>query len=128
MKKFEGILAAIFFLALMSFGNPVQKAGCEIMKSGTFKYEGLLYENKIVINGDKHTEFHYGEKYKIESTIKWLNDCEYDATLVKSTLPNFPYNPGDVMHVKINKVDGSKIYITSTVNGKSWDSVLSKVK
>ena len=71
-----------------------EKANCEILHSGTFSYtDDDGDEVVVVIEGDNHTEYHKNKKYVIESTIKWVNDCEYNATLKNVTIPKFPPPP-----------------------------------
>ena len=49
-------------------------------------------------------------------------------TLIKATIPNFPYKKGDVMNVKIDKVEGNKIYYTSLIQGMSWKGMFTKME
>jgi len=125
------ILIALLGIVLLS--NTINtseygKKDCSIMHEGQFSYFVGKEEVEVKIDGLKHIEYHDEGKYVIESVIIWINDCEYNMTMTKVTIPNFPYGAGDVMNVKINKVKGMKIYYTSTVNGNSWDGVFIKRK
>ena len=116
----------LFGLTLVCLGftfNPSSE--CKILHSGTFKYYG---ENEIVvkIKGKKHIEYHNQGQYVIESKLQWVNDCEYNMTMTKITIPNFPYKVGDMMNVKVEKVVENEIYYTSTVKGQSWKGRLIK--
>lgn len=103
--------------------------GCSIMREGTFKYKDPDGDNVIVkISGEGVTEEHKNGKYILMSKIKWINDCEYENMLVMSTLPQFNLEPGTVMEVTIDKVEGKQIYFTATAKGKSYHNVLTKVK
>lgn len=112
----------------MSIINMSNVDDCSIMKNGSFEYGSRSGKVKVVIDGNAHIEYHNNGRYIIKSVIKWLNDCEYDMTMAEITIPEFPYSVGDVMNVKINKVDRNKIYYTSTVNGKSWEGEFRKIK
>jgi len=112
----------------MIFGFTDDSSGCKLLHKGTFKYGNTEKEIKVVIKGNKHTEYHNGGKYIIESKLDWVNDCEYNMTMTKITIPDFPYKVGDVMNVKINEVKENDIYYTSTVNGKSWKGKLIKIE
>jgi hypothetical protein len=107
-------------------GNLIEK-DCKIFHKGVFKYAGSKDEIKVVIKGKSHTEFHNNGKYIIKSKLEWVNDCEYNMTMLKVTIPNFPYQKGDVMNVKINEIKGNEIYSTSTVKGAVWKNKLLKV-
>jgi hypothetical protein len=82
---------------------------------------------KVEINGKSHIEYHDNGKYFIKSKLIWASDCEYNMTMTEITIPSFTYKAGDVMNVKINKVEGNNIYYTSTVQGKSWNGKLIKI-
>ncbi len=97
------------------------KTNCSILKHGKFKYIDIEDTSAyVIINNTKHIEYHNNNKYYIKSDIKWLSDCEYEMTMTEITIPNFPFKPGDLMNVKVNKIENEVIYYTSTVNGSSW--------
>lgn len=126
MKRIK-IIIAISVFALMSFSNQRTVDGdCKILHSGTFEYMAGKDKIKVVIEGESHTEYH--GKYIIQSKLTWVNDCEYNATLIKATAPDFPFPKGTVMNVKIDRVEGKTIYYTSTIKGQSWAGELKKLK
>ena len=127
MEKVSKILFSVIIFSIMSF-YVNSDSGCKILHSGTFKYANTVPEIKVVIKGNKHTEYYENGKYFIKSTLNWTNECEYDMTMTEITIPDFPYKTGDVMNVKINKVINNEIYYTSTVQGKSWEGQLIKLK
>lgn len=100
---------------------------CDLLKEGSFTYGPARDSIKVVIKGNKHTETHNNGKYTIESTLEWVNDCEYNTTLLSADLPDFPFKAGAVMNVKVIKVKGREIYYTSTVNGQSWPGKFTKL-
>ncbi len=106
----------------------VSDEDCLILHEGTFKYGDKDHEVKVVIKGKNHTEYHENGKYVIKSKLEWVNDCEYNMTMTKITIPNFPYGVGDVMNVRINEVVGNEIYYTSRVKEQSWTGKLIKQK
>jgi hypothetical protein len=104
------------------------KDSCSILKQGKFKYLDIEDTTAyFVIDKEDHTEYHNGGKYFIKSRLKWINDCQYEMTMLKNTIPDFPFKPGDVMTVTINKVEGDIIYYTSEVKEYKWDGRLLKV-
>lgn len=103
------------------------KLDCTMLHSGTFTYtDDSGNEVIVIIEGENHTEYHQDKKYVVESKIKWVNDCEYNATLTKATLPDFPYKKGTVMNVKVDRIEGNFIYYTGTVKGKNYKGSLKK--
>ena len=103
--------------------------GCGILRKGTFTYtdtEGDAVTVKIVDN--MVTEEHKGGTYILMSKIMWKGECEYDNMLIMSTVPGVQLEPGTVMNVVIDKVEGNDIYFTATARGKSYHNVLTKVK
>lgn len=130
MKNTVQILVVCFLTLLLLTSNNIriQPENCTILHEGTFEYGNSDFEVKVVIKGNKHTEFHANGKYIIKSKINWVSDCEYNMTMTKITIPNFPYKAGDIMNVKINKIEGKDIYYTSTVKGNSWAGKLTKIE
>jgi hypothetical protein len=133
MKKIGTLFTALgLFISLASFTTPADP-DCAIMHSGTFVYdvEGGG-QATVVIKGNKHTEYHSGGKYVIESTLEWTSECEYRATLIKATLPDFPFKKGTTLTLHINRVEGKTIYFTCTIldqgEGMQFDAKLTKVK
>lgn len=103
--------------------------GCQMLRKGTFTYndtEGDAVTVKIVDN--MVTEEHKGGKYMLMSQVTWKGECEYDNMLIMSTVPGVQLEPGTVMNVVIDKVEGNNIYFTATAKGKSYHSMLTKVK
>ncbi len=129
MKRKLKIFIGIIFLSLLTINLTYSQSvnNCKILHEGDFIYgyaENLI---KVNIKGSNHIEYHNNGNYYIKSKINWINDCEYNMTIKKVTIPDFPFGKGDVMNVIINKVDGNKIYYTSTVNGQSWNGVFTKI-
>lgn len=112
----------------MSFSPPQADAGdCSMLHSGAFIYTDDDGDDvRVVINGDSHIEYHKGTKYTINSKIEWVDACQANVTLVKATLPNFPFNAGTVMNIKVDKVEGNFIYYTAKVKGGSYKNTLKK--
>ncbi len=129
MKKIILLTFGILTLSLMAFTSiNSNNNNCSILHSGTFIYGKPGNEIKVVIKGKNHIEYHNDGKYVIKSKLDWVNDCEYNMTITKVTIPNFPYGIGDVMNVKIDNVEGNEIFYTSTVKGQSWKGKLTKIE
>lgn len=124
MKSFSLILLLIS-IRIFSFGQ----TDCSIMKTGTFKYmEAEDTTAYFVITPTSHTEFYANGKYYIKSKMKWLNDCEYKLTMTAITIPEFPFKPGEEMKVKITEVEGNLVHYTSEVNGRKWETYVTKLE
>lgn len=126
--KWINLVFAVCIFACMSFLNRSTIDDCSMLHSGTFEYMADKDKVKVVIDGESHTEYHKAGKYIIQSKLVWVSDCEYNATIVKATIPNFPFAVGQGMNVKVDKIDGKIIYYTGTINGNSWKAELKKVK
>ncbi len=123
------MILAISLFFLMAFTNyNAENKDCSILHKGTFTYGNTGSKIKVVINGNDHMEYHNNGKFIIQSKLDWMSDCEYNMTMTKITIPDFPYGVGDVMNVRIDSVKGNEIYYTSTVKGQSWNSILTKIK
>ena len=120
-------LALVIALQFSFTGIDGDKLDCTILHTGTFTYtDNDGDEVIVVIEGENHTEYHKDKKYTVESKLKWVNDCEYNATVTNATLPQFPYKKGTVMNVKVESIDGNFINYTGTVKGKSYKGTLRK--
>jgi|GEM_PF-1027875 hypothetical protein len=122
-------ITALLIILLSSFTqNMYSEDDCAILHKGTFKYGNTTEDVKVVIDENHHTEYYNGGKYIIQSDLTWVNSCEYNITMIKITIPDFPYKVGDIMNVKINKIEKNEIFYTSTVKGQSWSGKLIKIK
>ncbi|MFL9842998.1 hypothetical protein [Flavobacterium rhizosphaerae] len=113
------------FILLLSAGR-VNAQNCEMLHSGKFEYDveggGVA---TVIINGNKHTEYHNDGEYVIESTLKWVNECEYIATLVRATVPGFPFSPGTTLNVRVKKTEGNNIYYVCKLDDHGTTAVFS---
>ncbi|MFK7747891.1 MAG: hypothetical protein AB8B65_05855 [Kordia sp.] len=129
MKKTILFAFALLMCSLMAFTTVKTVANdCEILHEGTFIYGDSEEVIKVVIDGENHTEYHNNGKYIIQSKLDWVNDCEYNMTMQKVTIPNFPYEVGDVMNIKVDKIEGNNILYTATLKGQKWRSFFVKVE
>ncbi|MGB0892331.1 MAG: hypothetical protein ACPGUU_08255, partial [Flavobacteriaceae bacterium] len=83
---------------------------------------------QVQFDGNNHTELHNDGKIYIKSTIEWTSNCTYYLTIKETNFPNFPFKKGDKLQVEILKVKGDNVYYKSTINKKSWEGKLTKLK
>ena len=98
---------------------------CSVLKKGKFRY----VDNPsawFVIDGNKHTEYIDSGKYYIESTLKWVSDCTYTATVKKTTLPHTSLKPDTVLTVTVMKIENGVIYFSSELNGEKGEGKVKK--
>jgi len=131
MKKiFTLVFVAAFALTAMSIKHTNDpEPDCNILHKGTFIYADEQGQAvTVIIEGKKHTEYHKGGKYYIKSDLRWDNDCQYTAKIVKVNLPGFPYKKGTIMKVTVDSVDGDAIFCTGIINTESFTSKLIKTE
>lgn len=105
------------------------KTDCASLKHGTFKYVNAPDTSAyVVINGNEHAEYYNNGQYHIKSRLEWKNNCEWVMTMIESTVPNFPYKPGDRMTVSVQRIEKDMIYFRATVKKDSWDGQLRRVE
>ena len=123
------ILLFICAFCLNSFAFSQTLPACTSLRNSTLKYldadDSTAY---VIIDGNKHIEYHKNKKYFIKSDIEWLNDCEWEMTMTEVTIPRFPFGAGDKMHVKVDKIEGDIIFYTATVKSTSWPGRFRKMK
>lgn len=120
-----GLILSLFFIKT---SNAQSKSDCMKLHQGKFTYGPSENPNLVEIKGNKHIEYHSNKKYYIKSKLIWVNDCEYNMTIKKNTDPSLPIGKGATMNVKINKVEGNKIYYLSTFNNFTYNGVYTKIE
>ena len=127
-KSFLITFLFLLFITLTSF-TVKEDLGCRLLHDGgTFMYGNSSAKIKVVISGNQYAEYHDNVRYLIVSQIDWLSDCEYNMTITRVTVPNSAYKAGDVINVRVDRVEGFQLYYTSSVNGQSTEGVLIRVK
>jgi hypothetical protein len=120
MKPVFLLLCASLF-CITSYSQ-VKKDDCSFLKQTVLQYEGTDDSTSyVMINGNKHIEYSNNNQNIIKSDIEWITPCEWKMTMTEIRYPDFPFKPGDTMHVKINRIENGIIYYTSTVKGTSWE-------
>lgn len=125
MRPLRLLLLLAILLPSVAFA---QAKDCKIMHQGKFSYMADKEEVIVTIQDSLMTEFHQGGKYFIKTRITWLNECEYNVTVLKVTVPSFPLGTGDEVNVKINRIEGKEIFYTLTVKAVSWDGKFTKLE
>lgn len=125
--------ASLFLLPLLClFSLPIfsqlNTNSCEILRKGTFMYTYNKKKVKVVIDKDRHTEYHENGKYVIHSKLFWVNDCEYVTTCLKTNFPNPAYGKDDQMLVQVTRIHKNTIYFTTTINRLEWKGKMVKVE
>lgn len=129
MRIFKFLLIIPCLLSVTGFSfHPLRDLTCMDFHEGSFTYQSNEGKVAVEIKGNQHTERHHKGKYIIESTIEWVSACEYNTTLIKATLPGFPFKPGTTMNVKIHKIEGKKCQYKCSINGDSFGGEMVKVK
>jgi hypothetical protein len=115
------------FFCLSFVRAQVSAKECASMREGVFVYGSSTDDIKIHFLGSKHVEMHNGGKQFIKSDIEWVSDCEYQLILEEITVADFPFKKGDIMRVRILKMEGPEINYLSTANGRSWEGRMLKI-
>lgn len=115
---------------LASSQNQLSKNPCSNARDGTFYYGNSKMEITVYRTEFKQVDkvFYNKSTYYIHSEINWVNDCEYELKMKSSTMPKFKYQPGDVLNIKIDKIEGKDIYYTTSIGGDSWQNIMTKQK
>nr|WP_315252848.1 hypothetical protein [uncultured Flavobacterium sp.] len=94
----------IFFLAILLLGSIgySQSLDCSKFKNG--KFYSKISTSSFVIKDTIMEDFNGGDFLVWTWSIKWINDCEYEAVCTNST--NEFITVGDKMIVTIKVIDG----------------------
>ncbi|MCH9660065.1 MAG: hypothetical protein K0U54_04050 [Bacteroidetes bacterium] len=111
--------------------NTSKNNSCELARKGQFTYGGSVMTITIFRNDsiqtDKVVSNASGNTYYLKSKIDWLNSCEYNLTLISSSA-KYKYPPGTVLNVKVDDIQGKKLFYTKTIDGKSKKGEMRKIK
>lgn len=96
-----------------------QETECKLMQNGKFKYLKSTDTSAYIIRkGTKHTEHYQNDKYFADFDIKWISDCAYKLTFVKTNDPGLSFlNKGDELIVHIESVNGNRYDYKSNLKG-----------
>jgi hypothetical protein len=121
MILFVSVSAAFCQRAGYSAGN----IDCSVLKKHPLRYMDLKDSSAYILLGDDSAvEYHNDGRNKLTARIEWINDCEYNLILSSVTTPGFAYQPGDVMHIRIDRIEQGIVYYFSTINGNGWEGKL----
>ena len=129
MKKNLHILFIFFaFISLSAFSGK-EDQGCRMLHDGgSFLYGNSNAKIKVVISGNQYVEYHDNVKYVVVAQIDWISDCEFTQTITRNSVPDSPYKVGDVITVRVDRVEGFQHYYTASVNGQNTEGILIRVK
>jgi hypothetical protein len=125
MNLIGKIIAPIVFLSFVGITNVEQD--CTILKNNSFTYKLAKKDVLVEFGETKHVELHQKGKYYIKSSVEWVSDCEYYLTIQDVTLPDFPFQLGSKLHIKITKVRGDRVYYKSTMGNRTWEGKMTRI-
>ncbi len=121
-------LKPLLLILFLTFGFSSVAQKCEILKNNSFNYTLMKKKVLVEFTGDKHVEYHNDKKYYIKSDVEWTSECEYYLIIQDVTLPDFPFEIGSKLHIKITKVKGNRVYYKSSMAGRTWEGKMTRIK
>lgn len=98
--------------------QPTEKVIYSSLKNCKLKYSDSDDNSTyIIIKDNIHTEFPDGGKNYIKSKLEWINDFEYNATVIELTASDLSFKVGDKINVKFDKFDNETVYYTASFEG-----------
>ncbi|MBS1772300.1 MAG: hypothetical protein JST82_05530 [Bacteroidetes bacterium] len=121
------LFIAVLLFSFIQFGFSDGKGpACTTVHNGKFKYRDFP-SSIIEIKGNKHVEYNKEKNYRIQSTLEWVSDCEYNLTIVKVDAKDMSFAVGDKMNVVITAVNGTSVYYKANYKGNITESVMIKI-
>ncbi|ARV07774.1 hypothetical protein BTO04_14200 [Polaribacter sp. SA4-10] len=99
-----------------------------LVENKTYTYKSHGDDVLVIFNNENHTEYYNNKEHYIKSKISWVSIDECYMTIKESNLPNFPFNEGTRLHMKITKVKRGYIFYESTLGGKTWTGKMKEYK
>lgn len=109
MKK--SIFLLLLFVHIYSFG---QKNKCDQFHVGNFTYSDAAYKGwKVFRTETTQVETDSVRGYRIEGSIRWISNCEYELAYTKVSTTSLESLIGTKMRIKIVYISGNKIICQS---------------
>ncbi len=130
MRYMRFLMAGLLILFVSAaFSQAGGKPDCAELKNHRLQHLNLKDSSAyILLSEDSAIEYHNNGRHTIRARVQWFNDCEYVMTLTEVTIPDFAYHPGDVMYIRIDRIEKDRVYYISTINGNSWEGQLRMVR
>ena len=112
MKYMIKSILVLFFITFHSliFSQSKNQIDCSFLKNSKMVNISMPNGGYVIISDSIHMEFVDDGKYFIKSKLKWINDCQYNATVIEFTWPKFKFPIGEVLNSKITKVQNDTLY------------------
>jgi hypothetical protein len=118
------IVGLILLINLSVFA---QEKKCSDFKTGNFKYSKQEYKKyKVVRYNSIQIETDTITGVKMEGTINWKSDCEYELTYTKVSDPKYAKAIGQKLKVEIIKITGNTILCKSEGGGITLEIEMTK--
>lgn len=116
--KTRSSLIALLFLATQSilYSQSQPDLDCSFLKDCKMILLEQEDESVVIIKDTQHVEYVNENKDFVKSNVKWINECEYKATITDFRYPGFPFKVGDVLHSTVTKIVGDTLYFDLIVN------------
>lgn len=108
MLQKTNIKFIIGLLFMINFSVFAQEKKCSDFKTGTFKYSKEEYKKYKVVRYDStQIETDTITGVKMEGSISWKSDCEYELIYTKVSEPKYAKALGQKLKVEIIKITGN---------------------
>jgi hypothetical protein len=123
------IYLTISLLISFNFFSQVRKVNCDKFKNGHFKYKEQLYQNvEIIRRKNKQIEYDHKTGLKVEYTIQWTSNCQYELTQISSNNPNVEKSNGVTITVQIASIEGESYKYLANCKGVITSYTIIKTK
>lgn len=102
-----------------------KNVNCADFKSGEFRY--LEDHTDVKITRTKKYQIEESADRKIKLRIRWTSECTYTLTLVKCNNDKDKENIGKTMYNEIILIDGSKVTVSTKINGSRYTTKMEKI-
>lgn len=117
----------IGLLFLINFSTLAQEKKCSDFKIGNFKYSKEEYKRyKVVRHDSTQIETDTITGAKMEGSINWKSDCEYELIYTKVSEPKYDKAIGQKLKVEIIKITGNTILCKTEGRGITLEIEMTK--
>jgi hypothetical protein len=104
------ILALILSFNSVLFSQSKKQIDCAFLKNSKMMNISMPNGGYVVFQDSIHMEYVDNGKYYIKSKLEWISDCEYNATVIKFTWPEFVFPIGEVLNCKVTEIKNDTLF------------------
>lgn len=102
---------SVFTYSSTLFSQSEKQIDCSFLKNCKMRNISMSNGGYVLIQDSIHMEYVDDGKYYIKSKLEWISDCEYSATVIEFTWPEFVFPIGEVLYAKLTEIKNDTLFL-----------------